>query len=67
MMQRTINPKEECRLYVVAGFFQTRGTVRTDKSRGGNRAELVLKEQDLFYRMPPQIDSLPCGHIVFKK
>ena len=67
MMQRTINPKEECRFYVVAGFFQTRGTVRTDKSRGGNRAELVLKEQDLFYRMLPQIDSLPCGHIVFKK
>jgi hypothetical protein len=67
MMQRTINPKEECRFYVVAGFFQTRGAVLTDKSRGGNRAELVLKGQDLFYRMPPQIVSLPIGHISLKK
>jgi hypothetical protein len=67
MIQKTINPKEECRFYIVAAFFQTRGTVRTDKSRGGNRAELILKGQNLFFRMPPQIVSLPSGHVVFKK
>jgi hypothetical protein len=63
--QRTINPSEECLFYVVAIFYQTRTTAR-NQQRGGNRAELILKGQDLFYRMPPQIDSIPCGHI-FKK
>ena len=64
--QRTINPKGDCLFYVVAIFYQTRADAR-DQQRGGNRAELVLKGQDLFYRLPPQIDSLLCGHIVFNK
>ena len=64
--QRTINPKGDCLFYVVAIFYQTRADAR-DQQRGGNRAELVLKGQDLFYRLPLQIDSLLCGHIIFNK
>lgn len=67
MFQRTINPKEECLFYIGTVFYQARGTVWKDQSRGGNRAELVIKGQDLFYSMIPQIGSLPCGHIIFKK
>jgi hypothetical protein len=64
--ERTINPKEECLFYVVAIFYQTSPAAR-DQGRGGNRAELVLDGQNLFYRMFPQIESLPCGHIVPRK
>ena len=63
--KRTINHNEECLFYVVAFFYQTRAEAR-DQPRGGNRAELVLKGQELFYCMPPQIDSLHCGQISFK-
>ncbi len=66
MFQRTIKPKEECLFYVEAIFYQTTATA-VNQDRGGNRAELVLKGQDLFYRMPPQIDSLPCGQIISKR
>ena len=64
--QRKLNPKEDCLFYVVAIFYQTRAGAWIQE-RGGNRAELVLKGQDLFYRMPPQVDSQPCGHIMFNK
>ncbi len=64
MFQRTINPKEDCLFYVVAIFYQTAADA-LNQHRGGNRAELVLKGQDLFYRMSPQIDSLRCGNINF--
>lgn len=64
--QRKLNPKEDCLFYVVAIFYQTNADA-WNQERGGNRAELVLKGQDLFYRMPPQIDSLRCGHIIFNK
>ena len=64
--QRIINPNEECLFYVVAVFYQTKATAQ-NQQRGGNRAELVLKGQHLFYRMTPQIDSLSCGHIISKK
>ena len=67
MLQRTINPKEEFLFYTGTVFYQAMGTVQTNQSRGGNRAEFVLKEQDLFYSMLPQINSLPCGQVVFKK
>ena len=63
---RKLNPKEDCLFYVVALFYQIRDG-EWSQTRGGNRAELVLKGQDLFYRMPPQIDSLHCGHIIFSK
>ena len=62
MLQRTINPKEACLFYTAVLFYQAGGTAR---------AGLVLKEQDLFYRISiaQQLDSelIPCGHIVFKK
>ena len=60
MFHRTINPKEECLFYIAMLFFQARGTART---------ELVLKEQDLFYRISvgSQHALIPCGQMVFKK
>lgn len=63
--RKTLNPNEDCLFNVVGIFYQTYPTVE-NQQRGGNRAELVLKGQDLFYRMPPQIDWLPCGRIVAK-
>ncbi len=61
MLQRTINPKDACLFYIGAFFTEARGAAR---------AELVLKEQDLFYRIrgiAPELDSalIPCGQIVF--
>ncbi|MFK7807605.1 MAG: hypothetical protein AB8F74_07405, partial [Saprospiraceae bacterium] len=63
---RKLKPKEDCLFYVVAVFYQTKAEA-WNQERGGNRAELVLNGQDLLYRITPQIDSLPCGHIVFNK
>lgn len=62
ILQRTINPKKECRFYIVYTV------ALSDVSYNGVvRAELILKGQDLFYRIN-RLDSLiPCGHIVFKK
>ncbi|MBI2429560.1 MAG: hypothetical protein HYV29_12350 [Ignavibacteriales bacterium] len=59
MLQRTINSKEECLFYIAVLIYQARGTAR---------AGLVLKEQDLFYRISidPQSALIPCGQIVFK-
>jgi len=64
--QRKLNPHEDCLFNVVAIFYQAKAGER-NQERGGNRAELVLKGQDLYYRMPPQIDFLHCGHITFNK
>ena len=64
--QRKLNPKEDCLFYIVAVFYQTNADA-WNQERGGNRAELVLDGQDLFYNMLPQIDSLPCGHIRLDK
>lgn len=63
--QKLLNPQEDCLFYVVAVFFQTRSEA-WEQERGGNRAELILKGNDLFYRMTPQIESLPCGEITSK-
>lgn len=58
-LQRTIKPKEEYRFYIAA--------VSHLGYNGAVRAELVLKEQNLFYKIN-MVDSLiPCGQIVFKK
>ena len=61
MLKRTINPKEECLFYI--------GMLFHVPDNGPVRTELVLKEQDLFYRISiaKQIDSvlIPCGQIVF--
>ena len=64
--QKTINPNEESLFLVEAIFYQTVAAPE-NWNRGGNRAEFVLKGQDLFYRMLPQIDALPCGQILIKK
>jgi len=66
MFQRTIKPKEECLFYIVAIFYQTIATPE-NRDRGGNRAELVMKGQNLFYKMSPTIDSLICGQIISKR
>lgn len=58
MLHRTINPKEECLFYTI---------VISDGYNGTSRAELVSKEQNLFYRMNMLDSLIPCGHIVFKK
>lgn len=64
--QRKLNPNEDCLFNVVAIFYQTKAGA-WNQERGGNRGELVLRGQDLFYRMPPQIDFLHCGQIIFNK
>ena len=60
-LQKTINPKEEYLFYIPVLFYQARGTTRT---------ALVLKGQDLFFRISvaPDVDSelIPCGRLVFK-
>ena len=64
--QRKLNPNEECLFYVVAFFYQPEAGAWVQE-RGGNRAELFIKGQDLFYRMLPQVDSLDCGKIMFNE
>jgi hypothetical protein len=64
--QKTIGPNEECLFYVVGIFYQTKVSAQ-NQQRGGNRAELVLIGQDLFYSMPPQVRSLRCGQIITKR
>ena len=59
MLQRTINPKEECLFYIVR--------LANVGYNGAVRAGLVLQEQDLFYRINMLDSLIPCGHIVFKK
>ena len=58
MLQRTIKPGEACLFYVGALLYQATGVPR---------AGLVLKEQELFYRIN-LLDSalIPCGQIVFR-
>lgn len=63
-LERKLKPKEDCLFYVVAIFFQTKAGA-WNQERGGNRAELVLRGQNLFYNMPPQIDLQRCGRIIF--
>lgn len=59
MLQRTINPKEQCLFYIVTLFHQGGGVAR---------AALTLKEQDLVYKISlGQYSALiPCGQIVLK-
>jgi hypothetical protein len=60
MLQRTINPKEDYYFYIPVLIHQARGTAR---------AALVLKGQDLFFKIKIAPDSalIPCGHLVFNK
>ncbi|MBX2828223.1 MAG: hypothetical protein KTR22_08675 [Flavobacteriaceae bacterium] len=59
----TIPPNEDCLFYVVGFFYQTTASA-INEARGGNRGELILKGNELFYNMLPQIESLPCGSII---
>ncbi|NNE25856.1 MAG: hypothetical protein HKN09_03350 [Saprospiraceae bacterium] len=59
---RILKPEEECLFYVVAIFYQTTPSP-WHNNRGGNRAELVLEGNDLYYNIPPQINSIYCGQI----
>ena len=62
--QKTLAPQEDCLFYVVAFFYQT-NTGEWNQERGGNRAGLVLKGDELFYHMPPQVEMLRCGKVTF--
>ena len=64
IIQKTLEPNEEHLFYVVAVFYQTRNDVQNE-NRGGNRTELVLEGENLFYKMLPQIESMHCGKIIF--
>lgn len=65
IIQKTLEPNEEHLFYVVAVFYQ-KTTYAQNEVRGGNRAELVLEGEKLYYRMLPQIEALHCGSIGFK-
>jgi hypothetical protein len=58
-LQETIAPKQERVFYI---------GVRYHNAKGVPRAELVLKDDNLFFR-PSRLDSLlvPCGKVMFKK
>jgi hypothetical protein len=60
MLQRTINPQEEYLFYVGVHYLNGGGVTRTG---------LILKEQNLFYRISINPDStlIPCGHIILNK
>jgi hypothetical protein len=63
---RILQPKQDCLFYSVAIFYQTKDTA-FNEDRGGNRAEFVLKGNELVYNLLPAIDALPCGKITVIK
>jgi hypothetical protein len=73
LLRRIINPKDECLFYVGMLIYQA-NNITSDSantyqpSGGGARAELILRERDLFYRIN-LVDSalIPCGYIISKK
>jgi hypothetical protein len=58
-LRKTIRPKQDGIFYILALFYEARGTARSG---------LVLQEQELFYRISLGPDSalIPCGQIVLK-
>jgi len=62
----TLAPGEACLFYVVAIFYETTA-MAYNQDRGGNRGELVLEGEQLYYSLPPQVASLACGELVFNK
>ena len=64
MLQKTINSKAEFLFYIPVLIYESR-------ERSSARAALVLKGQDLFFRisMTPDVDSvlIPCGQLIFKE
>jgi hypothetical protein len=71
-LHRTIHPQEEFIFYVAAVRYQVppqaSGTRQTRPHQGGGvlRTGLVLKEQDLFYRISVDLDTvvIPCGQLL---
>ena len=61
-LQRTIHPKEGYSFYIA--YITARGEVAFN---GAVRAGLVLKGQELFYKINWPDSLIPCGRIVFKK
>lgn len=60
-LERTINAKEEYLFYVAVLFHKVDGVIRTN---------LVLKDQQLFYRIngidpKPAVELIPCGQMSF--
>ncbi len=65
-LKRRIGPNDDFLFYVVAFFYQTEKD-KWQQGRGGNRAELVLNGDELYYKIPPQEPSLFCGRITLIK
>ncbi len=65
-LKRKLYTNQDCLFNVVAIFYQTKESAWSQE-RGGNRSEFALKGKDIYFNMPPQIDSLLVGHIVFDK
>lgn len=66
MLQRTINPKEAFQFYVGILSYQPKDSKLP--TGGGARTELILKGQELFYRIKQlDLSPIPCGQIVLKK
>lgn len=63
-LKKKIAPNEDGLFYVEAFFYQTRPDAWSQE-RGGNRAELLLEGQNLYYNLLPQIDHLPMGQLIF--
>lgn len=59
ILEKTLNPKEECLFYTPIFIHQAQGTARTS---------FILKGHDLFYRVSidPYSTVIPCGRIDFK-
>ena len=64
--QNKLNPGDDCLYYVVAIFYQTKADA-WQQERGGNRAEFMLKGNQLFFNMMPQVNAMPCGQVSFNK
>ncbi|MEM6725991.1 MAG: hypothetical protein AAF598_18255, partial [Bacteroidota bacterium] len=60
--QQVIQPGAEGLFYTVALFYQD---VPDEwiADRGGNRAELTMDGQDLYFNLLPQVEALPVGRI----
>jgi len=65
-IHQEIKPKEDFLFYVVALFYQTKKEA-IDEGRGGNRSELILKDDKLYYNLIPQVNFLECGTIKFNQ
>lgn len=75
-LQRTVNPQEEFLFYTAVIQYRVHNHVPDTRRKklhqeggGVTRTGILLKEQNLFYRISIDDESslIPCGQIVFKK